>query len=48
MAYIYKMLIINSMEKETTSMDYQMPSLELLDECIPESKVSDDEIVGKV
>lgn len=36
------------MEKETTSMDYQMPSLELLDECIPESKVSDDEIVGKV
>ena len=36
------------MEKETTSMDYQLPSLELLDECIPESKVPDDEIAGKV
>lgn len=36
------------MEKETTSMDYKLPSLELLDECIFESKVSYDEIAGKM
>ena len=36
------------MEKEMTTTDYQLPSLDLLDEYIPESNVSEDEITGRV
>lgn len=36
------------MEKEITTIGYQLPGLDLLDEYIPEGKVSDDEIASKV
>lgn len=36
------------MEKEITAIGYQLPDLELLNEYIPESKVPEDEITGRV
>ena len=36
------------MEKEINTIGYQLPGLDLLDEYIPESKLSDDEIDSKV
>lgn len=40
------MLIFNNMEKENTFADYQLPPLDLLDEYIPEDKVSEDKIAN--
>lgn len=34
------------MEKENTFADYQLPPLDLLDEYIPEDKVSEDKIAN--
>lgn len=40
------MLMFNDMEKENTFADYQLPPLDLLDEYIPEDKVSEDKIAN--
>ena len=40
------MLIFNNMEKENTFADYQLPPLDLLDEYIPEDKVSEGKIAN--
>ena len=42
------MLIINCMDKEITTNDYQLPPSDLLNEYIPESKVPENEIASKV